>query len=193
MLALVAAVVAALLALLANQQIAQLDTMLAPLRIVGARASSRMAPSWASGIVTTAARYKKDLTSSSLSAFQSSLLPTIYSTSTRHNSTMTSAYDKLSLKKAAEERRSIYQLDKSSPIPDSRLQEIVKAATETVPSSFNSQSTRLVVLVKEEHDKFWGIVEDALKAIVPEDKWEHTAQRLSWFSGSYGTVSPLHQ
>lgn len=57
-----------------------------------------------------------------------------------------------------------------------------------MPSSFNSQSARLVVLLKEEHTKFWDIVTDILKTLVPEDAWEHTGQRLSGFQNAYGTV-----
>jgi predicted oxidoreductase (fatty acid repression mutant protein) len=93
------------------------------------------------------------------------------------------------LAKAAHERRSIYQLQKASTIPDYRIKEIVNDAIREVPSSFNSQSTRLVVLVKDDHDKFWDIVTDVLKSIVPEDKWEGTAGRLAGFKGGYGTVS----
>lgn len=99
--------------------------------------------------------------------------------------------NQLTLPQAAHERRSIYQLQKASTISDARIKEIVHDAIRDVPSSFNSQSTRLVVLVKDDHDKFWDIVTDVLKSIVPEDKWESTAGRLAGFKGGYGTVSSL--
>lgn len=94
----------------------------------------------------------------------------------------------MSYEDAVLNRRSIYQLTNKSPVPDSRIQEIVEAALKHVPSSFNSQSTRLVVLLKEEHTKFWTIVEDILKTMVPADKWDHTAQRINGFKGGYGSV-----
>ena len=94
-----------------------------------------------------------------------------------------------SIKDAVEYRRSVYQLQKKSPISDAQIQEIVTTALKTVPSSFNAQSTRLVVLLKDEHDKFWDIVRDILKAMVPEDKWESTAKRIGGFRGGYGSVS----
>lgn len=97
----------------------------------------------------------------------------------------------MSLKEAIAQRRSIYQLTKKSPIPDSKIQEILEAAIKHVPSSFNSQSSRLVVLLKADHDKFWNVVKDILNAIVPEDSWEHTLQRISGFEGGYGTVSMM--
>jgi predicted oxidoreductase (fatty acid repression mutant protein) len=90
---------------------------------------------------------------------------------------------------AVAHRRSIYALTKTSPISDDRIEEIVSKLVKDVPSSFNSQSSRLVLLLKDEHDKFWDIVRDALKAIVPEDKWEPTAGRIAGFRAGYGTVS----
>ena len=112
------------------------------------------------------------------------------STGARHSSsTRLGMTSKLSFEDAVLNRRSIYKLTTNAPQSDQRIQEIIKNVLIHTPSSFNSQSTRLVVLLGAEHDKFWEIVTDALKAIVPEDKWDHTAQRLSWFSGSYGTVS----
>ncbi|KAH8887494.1 Nitroreductase [Thozetella sp. PMI_491] len=85
-------------------------------------------------------------------------------------------------------RRSYYPLSKELAISKERIQEIVKDALLHVPSSFNSQSNRVVVLFGDEHDKFWDITIETLKAIVPEDKWEHTAQRTSWFKGAAGTI-----
>ena len=83
-----------------------------------------------------------------------------------------------------------YSLNKTSPISDSRIEEIARVAIKDVPSSFNSQSTRLVVLLKDQHDKFWDVTKEILKAIVPEDSWSHTEQRLNGFRAGYGTVSP---
>ena len=90
---------------------------------------------------------------------------------------------------AIKERRTYYQLNKEAPISDSKIKELTEQALLHVPSSFNSQSSRLVLLLKDEHDKFWDIVRDALKAIVPEDKWESTANRIGGFRAGYGTVS----
>lgn len=65
------------------------------------------------------------------------------------------AHDKLTLKEAVQHRRTIYQLTKKSPISDERIKEILNVAIKDVPSSFNSQSTRIIALFKDEHDKFW--------------------------------------
>jgi len=86
-------------------------------------------------------------------------------------------------------RRTIYTLNKELTITPARIQEIVTEALQHVPSSFNSQSNRVVVLFGAEHDKFWDITTDVLKAIVPEDKFEPTRQKMAMFKGAAGSVS----
>lgn len=85
-------------------------------------------------------------------------------------------------------RRTIYKLAKSSTIPDSKVQEIIKEIVLHVPHSFNSQSTRVILLVKEEHDKLWEIAKTVLKGVVPADGWAGTEARLNGFQAAYGTV-----
>jgi predicted oxidoreductase (fatty acid repression mutant protein) len=90
---------------------------------------------------------------------------------------------------AVKARRTIYQLSSESPVPDSKIKEIVKEAVLHVPSSFNSQSTRVVVLLGDEHKKLWGdIVKPAVKAVAPEEAWPSSEQKLSGFQAAYGTV-----
>lgn len=95
---------------------------------------------------------------------------------------------------AAKARRSVYSLTKASPVPDYRIEELVKEAIRHVPSSFNSQSTRLVLLLNEESDKYWDIVISVFKALADKDdasreKWEtYTKGKLEGFKAGYGTV-----
>jgi predicted oxidoreductase (fatty acid repression mutant protein) len=86
-------------------------------------------------------------------------------------------------------RRSYYALGKDLTISPERIQEITKEAILHVPSSFNSQSNRAVVLFGAEHDKLWDFAEKALRAIVPAENWESTGNRLAMFRGGAGTVS----
>ena len=85
-------------------------------------------------------------------------------------------------------RRSIYALKKESPISDKRIQEILEKIIKEVPSSFNSQSTRVVFLAGAEHDKLWDMHKDVLKPIVPEAQWSTTDQKIDMFKGAYATV-----
>ncbi len=129
----------------------------------------------------------------SSSLHHSTLLSSITQPSNPHRTfTSTAAnmsHTSTSLKDAAVHRRTIYQLNKKAPVDDKTIEEVFRLAIKEVPSSFNSQSARIVVLLKDDHDAFWDIVRDILKAHVPEDKWEHTGQRIEGFRKAYGTVS----
>lgn len=89
---------------------------------------------------------------------------------------------------AVKARRTYYPLSKDLPISKERIDEIVKTALANVPSSFNSQSNRVVVLHGAEHEKFWDIATGVLKAIVPADQWEGTAGKMAMFKGAAGSV-----
>ncbi|WP_107863292.1 nitroreductase family protein [Neisseria polysaccharea] len=93
-----------------------------------------------------------------------------------------------SLQQAAESRRSVYSLNKNLPVGKDEVVQIVEHAVLHTPSSFNSQSARVVVLFGEEHDKVWQFVEDALRAVVPADSFEPTAQKLKLFKAGAATI-----
>lgn len=93
-----------------------------------------------------------------------------------------------SVLEAIKERRTYYQLNKEAPISDKKIQELVEQAILHVPSSFNSQSTRLVVLLNKDHEQFWDYVIEILKPLTPEDKFDGTKQKINGFRGAYGTV-----
>ncbi|GJC88765.1 putative nitroreductase HBN1 [Colletotrichum liriopes] len=89
---------------------------------------------------------------------------------------------------AIKNRRSYYPLTKDIPLSKERVDEIVKEALRHVPSSFNSQSNRVVVLHGAEHEKFWDITSNVLKAIVTPEQWESTSGKLNLFKGAAGSV-----
>lgn len=86
-------------------------------------------------------------------------------------------------------RRSYYQLNAKSPISDARIKEIIEHALLHVPSAFNSQTVRIILLLKEEHKKLWDIIQDVLRGVVPEDQFSVVEQKLNGFKAAYGTVS----
>lgn len=99
-------------------------------------------------------------------------------------------HDTLIFKDAIQHRRTIYQLQKKSTISDDKIKEILHLAIKDVPSSFNSQSARIVALLNDQHDKFWEIVESKLKPIVEGQggDWQKSADRLAMFKNAYGTI-----
>ena len=90
---------------------------------------------------------------------------------------------------ALEGRRSYYNISNESPVADYEIVHVLHQAVKHVPSAFNSQTTRLVLLLGEEHAKFWNIVKNTLKKIVPDDVFVKTESKINRsFASGYGTV-----
>lgn len=85
-------------------------------------------------------------------------------------------------------RRTIYGISKESVISDERIEEIINYAVKHVPSSFNSQSARVVLLLGENHNKLWDITKETLRKIVPKDSFAQTEARVNSFSSGYGSI-----
>ena len=94
-----------------------------------------------------------------------------------------------SFSEALKHRRTYYSITNQSPIPDQEIECIVNMTVRHVPSAFNSQSTRVVLLLGESHKKLWKIVKDALKKIVPAEAFVKTEEKIdNSFACGYGTV-----
>lgn len=92
-------------------------------------------------------------------------------------------------REALRDRRSCYAINDKSPLSSNELQEIIDFTLMNLPSSFNSQSTRLVLLLGEHHKKLWsGIVMETLKAIVPAENFAPTQAKIESFAAGHGTV-----
>ena len=89
---------------------------------------------------------------------------------------------------AVKHRRSIYGIGKGKVVSEERIGEIVGDAVLHTPSSFNSQSSRALVLFGKHHERLWEITTETLRKIVPADGFESTQQRMNSFSAGYGTV-----
>lgn len=89
---------------------------------------------------------------------------------------------------AVADRRSYYGISKEPVVSDERLKEIIEHAVKHTPSAFNSQSARMVLLLENQHDKLWDIAKEALRKIVPADKFSETEDKINSFKSGYGTV-----
>ncbi|KAE8353399.1 Nitroreductase-like protein [Aspergillus coremiiformis] len=91
-------------------------------------------------------------------------------------------------------RRTYYGLKAESPISDNTIESIVQDSVLHVPSSFNTQTSRVVLLLKEEHQKVWDIAIKAMEGLVaagqvPKEMFEtQTKPKLEAFRAAYGTV-----
>ncbi|HHU24709.1 MAG: nitroreductase family protein [Bacilli bacterium] len=85
-------------------------------------------------------------------------------------------------------RRTIYHLNNQSTISDQQLIDQIQAITQTVPSPFNIQSGRVVILLGGNHHTFWNIVLETLRKIVPEASFPQTEAKIQSFEAGYGTI-----
>lgn len=89
---------------------------------------------------------------------------------------------------AVKNRRSNYMLSSESPISDERIQYIIETAVMHVPSAFNSQSSRVVLLLGIEHKVLWDMVKETLRVIVPEEAFGNTEAKIDSFKAAYGSI-----
>lgn len=85
-------------------------------------------------------------------------------------------------------RRSQYALGNTLPIANDAVDALIREAVRLAPSSFNSQSSRALILFGDEHRKLWSIVKTTLRAIVPAENFEGTAGKIDSFAAGAGSV-----
>lgn len=94
----------------------------------------------------------------------------------------------MSFLKHIEKRRTIYAIGKNLEQTDVEIEEIIQQAVRLSPSSFNSQTSRVVTLFGESHAKFWNITLETLRKIVPVDAFAPTEAKIQSFAAGKGTV-----
>ena len=87
-----------------------------------------------------------------------------------------------------EKRRSIYALGKNVPVDQATIESTIKQAVRLSPSSFNSQTSRVVTLYGASHTQFWNIVLETLRKMVPADAFANTEAKINSFSAGFGTA-----
>ena len=86
-------------------------------------------------------------------------------------------------------RRTIYALGDQVTHSEAQLTALIKDAVKHSPSSFNSQSSRAVILFGEQHHKLWDIVKAELKKIVPPEAYPQSEAKVNGsFRAGFGTV-----
>lgn len=94
-----------------------------------------------------------------------------------------------SFKDVVKNRRSFYALSDKSLISDKEIQDIVEFAVKNVPSAFNSQTTRVVLLLGAQHRRLWEITKETLKGKLPESAYPATEAKINKsFASGYGTA-----
>lgn len=88
----------------------------------------------------------------------------------------------------ATQRRTIYALGKDLPVSENEVIATIQEAIRQAPSAFNSQSSRALILLGNEHNKFWEIVREQLRKIVPAESFQATSDKLDGFAAAAGSV-----
>lgn len=85
-------------------------------------------------------------------------------------------------------RRTQYSLGKNVALSKAEIEALIKEAVKHAPSSFNSQTSRVVILFGAESDKLWNIAKDELRKIVPAEAFGATEGKLNSFAAGAGTI-----
>ena len=85
-------------------------------------------------------------------------------------------------------RRTQYALGKKLPISEAQVEALILEAVRQAPSSFNSQSSRVVVLFGAQHEKLWNITREVLRPMVPADAFVKTDAKMDSFAAGAGSV-----
>ena len=89
---------------------------------------------------------------------------------------------------AVARRRSCYALNGQSPLNPAQIEHLVCECVKQVPSAFNSQSARVLVLFHEQHHQFWKLTLDVLRDKIPAGKFAPTQEKIASFDAAFGTL-----
>jgi hypothetical protein len=86
-------------------------------------------------------------------------------------------------------RRTIYAIGRHVNHSPEYLSDLIQQAIKQSPSSFNSQSSRAVILFNAEHEKFWNFVKAQLKTYAKDEASAlKTEAKIDSFIAGFGTV-----
>ncbi|MFT3754728.1 MAG: nitroreductase family protein [Pseudoxanthomonas sp.] len=89
---------------------------------------------------------------------------------------------------AISKRRTQYALGRNLALGQDEITALIQEAVRLSPSSFNSQSSRALILFGAQSEKFWGLVTESLRPMVPAEAFANTEKKLAGFAAGVGTV-----
>ena len=85
-------------------------------------------------------------------------------------------------------RRSRYVLTDKIPLTEQQIENLLSLCLKHCPSSFNSQSARMVLLVGEKHRQFWQLTLQCLQPMLSAEQLPLTRKKIEGFAAAYGTI-----
>lgn len=89
---------------------------------------------------------------------------------------------------ALKQRRTQYALGRNVQLSKDALASLIQEAVKHSPSSFNSQSSRAVILFGAESEKLWALAVDEVRKVAPAEGFDKTEAKLKSFAAGVGTV-----
>lgn len=93
-----------------------------------------------------------------------------------------------SLVELLENRRSHYALGANTDVTAEQVAEALKVAIPHIPTAFNSQSTRMVVVSGENNEKLWTLIKDVQSKVLDEGTFNFMSGIMDGAKGAVGTV-----
>ncbi|ANY15200.1 nitroreductase family protein [Bordetella pseudohinzii] len=89
---------------------------------------------------------------------------------------------------ALKQRRTQYALGRNVSLSKEALVALIQEAVKHSPSSFNSQTSRVLVLFGAESEKLWALATDEVRKVAPAEGFDKTEAKLKGFAAGVGTV-----
>jgi len=89
---------------------------------------------------------------------------------------------------ALKKRRSQYALGRNIKQSPTEINALVTEVMRHTPSAFHSQSSRAIILFKQDHDDFWQLITEQLRPLVPAENFAATEEKLKGFAAGAGTI-----
>ncbi|MBM7838708.1 putative oxidoreductase (fatty acid repression mutant protein) [Alkalihalobacillus xiaoxiensis] len=89
---------------------------------------------------------------------------------------------------AIKNRRSIYALSKDPVLTDEELHEMLEHVSIHVPSVKDIHTSRMVLLLHDEHEDLWAMTSSILETLEDQDTFVNTKAKLEMFAHAYGTI-----
>ena len=86
------------------------------------------------------------------------------------------------------ERRTAYAIGTNTELSNKEIADRIREVAQQIPTAFNSQTTRLVVVFGEDNVKFWDHILDVQKDVMEGDMWEMMSGVMQGAKAGVGTV-----
>ena len=84
-------------------------------------------------------------------------------------------------------RRSVYGISADIPVTDDELDTMLREIIKAVPSAYNMQSQRMVLLLGEKHARLWQIVLESIR-LKTGSVSDRTEKKMATFAAGHGSI-----